>query len=552
MKPAEVRQPNILFILSDDQGPWAMGCAGNTEIRTPNLDRLANTGVRFDSFFCASPVCSPARASIMTGRIPSAHGVHDWLRTGDTIEKYEKEGGGRLIEYLAGMPGYTDHLAAAGYTCGISGKWHLGDCHHPQKGFSFWEVHAKGGGPYYNAPMVHNGETYEEPRYVTDAITDTALVFLDEWAAPPTTLGMAPTMLGSELDSDPATLSGVGSESNSDPNIVGPAVNIRSAGDGVQLHPQHRGRHPQHGGTPFYLSVHYTSPHSPWDRGNHPIEIYDDYFENCPFDSVPNMVTPPEWVRKVQRFADTPEKRRTMLSGYYAAVTAMDANIGRLLDWLDAHNLREETLVVFMSDNGMCMSHHGVYGKGNGTRPLNMFEESVKVPCIISQPGRIPEGIVCSELLSQYDFMPTLLDYVGIENPQAETLPGRSFVPLLMGESCQGREHVVVIDEYGPVRMVRTKEWKYVRRYPDGPDELYYLTDDPVEQTNMISDAACRSIVGEMRRRLDGWFERYADPIRDGKECVVTGAGQGGLMGGPDGTTFYEYMPGELKDTPRP
>ncbi len=472
-------RPNILFILSDDQGPWAMGCAGNKEIRTPNLDRLAESGTRFDSFFCASPVCSPARATIVTGRIPSAHGVLDWLRTGDTIEKYEKDGGGRLIEYLAGMPGYTDYLAASGYLCGISGKWHLGDSHHPQKGFSFWEVHAKGGGPYYNAPMVHDGEAYEEPRYVTDAITDNALLFLDQWAG-------------------------------------------------------------EDASAPFYLSVHYTAPHSPWDRGNHPHEIYDEYRDNCPFDSVPNMIEPPEWVRATQRKIETAEQRRLILSGYYAAVTAMDANVGRLLDWLEERGLRENTLVVFMGDNGMCMGHHGVYGKGNATAPLNMFEESVKVPCIISQPGRIPEGALCSALLSQYDFMPTLLDYVGIENPAADSLPGKSFVPLLLGEEAEGREHVVVVyEEYGPARMVRTKEWKYVHRYPDGPNELYYLPDDPAEENDLSSDPEHGSKAAEMLVRLEGWFDRWADPALDGKKRAVIGAGQAGLLGSPEGARFH-------------
>lgn len=305
------------------------------------------------------------------------------------------------------------------------------------------------------------------------------------------------------------------------------------------------------GTAPFYLSVHYTAPHAPWNRENHPAEIWDDYFENCPFDSVPSTDTPPEWVRKVQRFADTPERRRTMLSGYFAAITAMDANVGRLLDWLEAHDLREDTLVVFMGDNGMCMGHHGVYGKGNGTRPLNMFEESVKVPCIMSHPGRVPAGVVCSALLSQYDFMPTLLEYVGIENPGAESLPGKSFVPLLMGDMAAGREHVVVYDEYGPTRMVRTRDWKYVRRHPDGPNELYCLAEDPTEQTNLIDDLDSRSIAREMRGRLVAWFDRWADPIRDGRECPVTGAGQGGRMDEPDGSTFYEYMPGELKEAPR-
>ena len=112
------KKPNIVFILSDDQGAWAMGCSGNEEIITPNLDRLAAEGMRFENFFCESPVCSPARASLLTGRIPSQHGVHDWIR--DDNKKQED------IEYLAGQTAYTDILAQEGYVCGLSGKWHLG------------------------------------------------------------------------------------------------------------------------------------------------------------------------------------------------------------------------------------------------------------------------------------------------------------------------------------------------------------------------------------------------------------------------------------------
>ena len=143
-------QPNIVFILSDDQGPWAMGCAGNTEIRTPNLDRLAASGIRFENFFCTSPVCSPARASLLTGRIPSQHGIHDWIREGNT--------GQNAVEYLAGQLAYTEILADNGYTCGMSGKWHLGDSYRPQKSFSHWYVHERGGGPYYDVPMIRQGE----------------------------------------------------------------------------------------------------------------------------------------------------------------------------------------------------------------------------------------------------------------------------------------------------------------------------------------------------------------------------------------------------------
>ncbi len=126
-------RPNVLFILSDDHGLWALGCAGNPEIRTPNLDRLADEGTRFERFFCASPVCSPARASLLTGRIPSQHGVHDWIREGNVGEG--------AVEYLTGQRGYTEILAGHGYRCGLSGKWHLGDSQVPQKGFAHWYVH---------------------------------------------------------------------------------------------------------------------------------------------------------------------------------------------------------------------------------------------------------------------------------------------------------------------------------------------------------------------------------------------------------------------------
>ncbi len=472
-------RPNVIFILSDDQGCWAMGCAGNKEIRTPNIDALARTGIRFENFFCASPVCSPARASILTGRIPSHHGIHDWLAAGDTIARYEPARNGKRIEYLKGQPGYTDLLDSAGYHCGISGKWHLGDTSHPQKGFRFWYVHAKGGGPYYNAPMVKNGKIYEEPRYVTDAITDNAIKFLE--------------------------------------------ARKREAG-------------------PFYLSVHYTAPHAPWERVHHPAQVFDLYHKNCPFESVPDGLPVAEWFEYLAMTGnENSETRRTWLSGYYTAVTEMDRNIGRLIKWLETNGLREDTLVVFTSDNGMNMGHHGLYGKGNATFPLNMYEESVKVPFIMSLPGRIPEDTVNSSLLSHYDFMPTLLDYLSIENPQGKLLPGRSFADLLPGKAIRHNDYVVIFDEYGPVRMVRTKDWKYIRRYPYGPDELYNLESDRMEEHNLAGIPEHSKKEREMQNVLREWFSRYADPARDGRHQAVTGLGQTGLCGNGITQSFQKF-----------
>ena len=144
------KKPNIILILSDDQGCWSLGCAGNREIRTPNIDSLAKEGVRFENFFCTSPVCSPARASILTGRIPSQHGVHDWIRVGSG-----EHGNDKPVAYLEGMPGYTDFFADAGYTCGISGKWHLGATAFPQKSYKHWFVNVAGSGTYRDAEVYH-------------------------------------------------------------------------------------------------------------------------------------------------------------------------------------------------------------------------------------------------------------------------------------------------------------------------------------------------------------------------------------------------------------
>src|SRR3954466_3088393 len=144
----------------------------------------------------------------------------------------------------------------------------------------------------------------------------------------------------------------------------------------------------------------------------------------------------------------------------------MDAAIGRVLDAIDAAGLTRSTLVVFVSDNGMNCGHHGIWGKGNGTRPQNMYDTSVKVPCIFSQPKRIRAGQVSDALLSGYDMVPTLLDYVNVRHDDTRPKPGRSFRTILDGGGNMASAPIVVYDEYGPVRMVRTADWKYVHRYP--------------------------------------------------------------------------------------
>lgn len=470
-------RPNFLFILTDDQGPWALHCAGTEELDTPNLDRLAARGVRFNNFFCASPVCSPARASILTGTIPSAHGVHDWLRSGNVDkEKMAQLGiqnpyGGyadetRPIQYLAGMRTYTDALTEAGYTCALSGKWHLGDSFTPQHGFSRWYTIGKGGA-YYNYPdIIDNGSIHIENSYITNLFTDRALEWLDDLS------------------------------------------------EGEQ---------------PFYLAVHYTAPHSPWSAEHHPAE-YINRYEACAF---PNMPDQPDHPDCTTGPVYGTEQRHINLRGYFAAITAMDAQVGRLLDRLEALGLWDNTVIVFLSDNGMCMGHHGIWGKGNGTFPQNMYEESVKVPFILSYPPVTGSSDrVVSSLASALDLYPTLLDLAGISDPQTRVLPGRSLLPELRGEPVTPCDRAVVIcEEYGPVRMVRTETCKYVHRYPYGPHELYDLRSDPGETHNLIDHPDWRETAIALRCQLEQWYRRYVNPDLDGSKEGVTGLGQLGRAG---------------------
>ena len=500
-----MKRPNIVFVLADDHGAWATGCYGNTEVKTPTLDRLAKEGIMYNNFYCASPVCSPARASILTGKIPSQHGVHDWIGGGNiNIEDHKKMNlkikrcypyfdeeekkkyvGDRTYEeigenetmpftdfkgykvylkrettpycYLEGVLSYTELLQDNGYKCGLSGKWHLGNSAKPQKGFDYWKV-LSGGGTYYNYPeYMVDGLPVRKEDYVSDIITDDAIDFIED---------------------------------NKD--------------------------------RPFYIGVHYTAPHSPWAELDQKKELWDLY-EDCKFDSVP--IEKPHPNQAIHRpIGKTKELREQYLRGYYSAVSGMDDGINRIMEKLEELNLSDNTIVIYTSDNGMNLGHHGIWGKGNGTFPMNMFDTSVKVPTIMKVPG--VNNVVSDDLLSHYDIMPTLLDYLDIDLPDKETMPGKSFAELLKGNTLKEDHNVVIYDEYGPVRMIRSKEWKYVHRYPEGPHELFDIVNDPYEVRNLINDPIQVDRIKELRNGLQEWFEKHIKPGQDGSVLPVTGEGQ--------------------------
>lgn len=464
------KKPNLLFILTDDQGAWALNCAGNTDISTPYLNSLAEQGMRFDNFFCASPVCSPARASILTGCIPSQHGVHDWIRSGsldkETLGEYKNHpyftSENVPVSYLDGYVTYPDLLAERGYTCALSGKWHLGNSMQPQHGFSRWYTIGRGGCMYTQADVIEDGKLHFENRYITDLITEHALQYLEEL---------------SKTDN------------------------------------------------PFYISVHYTAPHDPWDADQHPKEFIEMY-RDCSFTATPEEPPHPNQIPSAPWGVG--EERKRLLRGYYAAISAMDAGVGKILDKLKDLGLEENTLVIFTADNGMNMGHHGIWGKGNGTFPMNLYDTSVKVPFIARWPGKILPGVVTESMCSHYDVIQTLNELLDLKATLPENLPGKSFANVLLtGENKDN--HIVIFDEYGNSRMIRNREWKYIHRYPYGPHELYHLITDPGEKENLIEqldNPVYREIRENLLSELQKWYLTYADPAVDGSREAVTGFGQ--------------------------
>lgn len=449
----KTKRPNFVFILTDDQGPWAVPWK-MPELYMPNLQELAEEGTVFDNFYCASPVCSPARASILTGRMPSAHGIHDWLVGTRSPEAYPD----KYLDDLVTLPAV---LAGAGYRCGMSGKWHVGEAREPAPGFTHWYAHRYGGGPYYNAPIWKDGQEAEEPDYLTDAIADHAVAFLE------------------------------------------------------QVSDQ-----------PFFLEIATTAPHDPWDGDNHPDELLDLYAD-CDFPSVPREPRHPWTQPRKKDFEHAFTDPKTSLRGYCAALSGVDRLIGRVRKTLENRGLAEHTIIFYMADNGFSCGHHGVWGKGNGTYPLNFWENSIRVPFVAYVPPQLRDSeqpAFVDSHVSAVSFFPTVCELAGVEPPVDPLRAGASLTGYLDDQS-PDPEPVIVYDEYGGGRMIRSGRWKYVTRF-DGPTELYDLDTDPHEHDNRANDPKLAEIRDDLHRTLNEWFARHETPLHRAFEQPVAGYGQ--------------------------
>jgi arylsulfatase A-like enzyme len=436
-----MRRPNVVLIMTDNQAPWTLGCYGNRDILTPNIDRLARAGVLFTRSFSSNAVCSPTRATYLTGLIPSQHGVHCYLRAN---EAQIGPGAYNTIEEFATLP---QILAGQGYVCGLAGKWHLGGNERPQEGFTYWVTKPHGHtSTFYDAEVIENGRIRKEPTYLTDFWTSHGIRFLEQNQDRPFFLFLA---------------------------YNGPY------GLGASLQSQARNRHGA-----YYADK--TLPSFPREPG-HP------------------------WLKENRKYlGDLTAMRR-----YAAEISGVDDGVGRVLETLDRLGLKDNTLVIFTADQGWCGGHHGMWGMADHGRPLHTYDETCHVPLIFRHPTVIVPGRQSDMMVSNYDFLPTVLTYLGLRDhiPARPQGPGRDYAAILRGGPVEWEN--VTFFEFENTRMIRTPEWKYTRRFPDGPDELYDLRHDPGERVNLVERAEHAAAREELATRLEAFFARYADPKYD-------------------------------------
>ena len=454
--------PNIILIFVDNQPANMLGCAGNDEIHTPNLDNLASQGIRFSGAFCPNAMCSPCRASVLTGLMPSQHGIHTWLD--DDVMSTWPEKWNAIAEFKT----LAERLVGEGYDTALIGKYHLGIADEPQNGFREWVTLQIGHVlSFYDNAMIDNGRRFTHPGHSVEFFTQRAIDYIED-------RGKAPDQPFFLYLTYPAPYGHW-------PSIKGEPIN-RFA----ELYRN----------TPFNSVPREGVSESlvKWLLVRHDKVPEDDpgYVEGL-----------------VQILNDLPTLRN-----YYSQMSMVDEGVGNVLAALDNCGLSEDTLVIYTSDHGMSLGEHGFWGHGEDTWPSNTHREANNIPLIVRSPGDAGGGRVEQRLVGTTDIFATILDYAGAAQPSADETASKSLRRLIEGSESDWDDAVFMEQE--ETRSIRTREWLFMQRFEptsyDFGHELFDLAQDPDERNNIADDPAYRSVVEELSARIDAYFEKYSDP----------------------------------------
>lgn len=422
-------RPNVLFILCDDLRPDALGCFGSKHVKTPNIDRLAAEGVKFQNTFCTTSLCSPSRASILSGVYAHAHGVTN-----------------NFTEYPDSMGSFPKALHDAGYATAYVGKYHMGEENdEPRPGFDWFVTH-KGQGKYFDTEWNLNGTKREVIKgYYTNVATDLTLDWLKK----------------------------------------------------------------QKGEKPWCMFLGHKAPHSFYTPEPKYEHVFDDVRVPYPATAF-QLADKPKWLKerlytwhgiygplfewRKQFPDDRPEAVKdfeNMVHGYWGTVLSVDDSVGRLRGWLEETGQLDNTVIVFMGDNGLLEGEHGMVDKRTA------HEASLRIPLVVRFPALAKAAKVVPQQVLTVDMAPSLLELC--QAPALPKIHGKSWVKLVKAGDAEWRRSWFYHYNYEKqfpytpnVRAVRTDEWKFIR-YPHGdgkPDrhmaELYDLKSDPGETRNLI------------------------------------------------------------------
>jgi N-acetylglucosamine-6-sulfatase len=424
---------NVVFILVDDHRYDAMGFMDHPFLETPNLDRLAKDGAHFTAAYVTTSLCSPSRASILTGQYAHTHRVVD---NNNPVPE------GTIL--------FPQYLQQAGYETAFFGKWHMGGgSDDPRPGFDRW-VSFRGQGTYLPSRSGLNvdGQRVPQKGYITDELTD----YCTDW------------------------------------------LNDRDAA------------------TPFFAYVSHKAVHAEFI----PAERHKGRYKDAPVkvpatmaDTPENFATKPRWVqdqRNSWHGVEFPYHSNLDVADYYRAycetLLAVDESVGRILKTLEEKGQLEETLIIYMGDNGFCFGEQGLIDKRTA------YEASMRVPFLAHCPALFEGGKTIDQVVANIDVGPTILEAAGVRTP--EQMQGRSFLGLLQGKT-DGWRNALLYEYYWErnfphtptMHAIRTDRWKYIHYFGIwDTDELYDVQNDPLERTNLIESPEHQQTVEQLNRRM--------------------------------------------------
>lgn len=479
------KKPNIIFIMTDDHSYQTLSAYDTRYTHTPNLDRIANEGVKFVNSFVSNSICAPSRAVMLTGKHSHLNGQ---------IDNFTKFDGGQVT--------FPKLLQTAGYQTSLIGKWHLKSS---PTGFDNWEV-LIGQGDYYNSMFIENGTKNKSDGYVTDVITKKAINWLDRRnKKKPFCLLIHHKAAHRIWMPNTKDLVGKTEETFTIPNNFYDNYKGRKAAalNKMSIEKDLLLTYDLKMYDDSIPDIYKESFKQRYNRMNDEHKKkWNDYYqpilEKLKSEGLSGKELQ-EW--KYQRY----------MNDYVRVIKSLDENIGKILRYLDENHLSENTLLVYTSDQGFYMGEHGWFDK------RFMYEESLRTPLLMRFPNKIKKGII-EKMVQNIDYAPTFLDFAGVAIPKE--IQGKSLKPLLEGKTTSWRNAIYYHyyefpNEHGVQKHygIRTERYKLIHFYKDIDEwELYDLKNDPSEMDNLIENKEYQNIIIELKAKLQNLQQQYKVP----------------------------------------